>query len=139
MIGSAALSAATTLSQASAARKAAAQRAKAAEENARIAREEAVNQARRKRRLGLRERAGFRARLGGAGVTGAGSPVNALATAAIDNELDALNLLRQGELRARQSMFDRNDAILAGRRAKSQAVSTIGQSLLSTGKALSTL
>lgn len=135
-LASTGLSAAQSLSQARAARKAAAAQARAAEENARIAREEAASKARRQRRVGQRQRAGFRARLGASGVVGAGSPVDALASSAADTELDALSLMRQGELRARQSLLARNDAIRAGQKARQDAVFGVGNSLLQAGSIL---
>ena len=135
-VASTALSAAQTVSQAKAARKAASQQARIAEENAQTARQEAASQARRQRRLGERQRAGFRARLGTSGVVGVGSPVDALATAAMDTELDALNLWRQGDLRARQSVLERNNAVFAGRQARNQAISSLGRSLLGTAGSL---
>lgn len=125
------LNVARTLGQARDARRQAAETARAAGENAEAARQQAAAEAARRRRLAERERAAFRARLGSAGVTAEGSPVAALAAAAAESELDALGVLREGELRARQSLLARNEALTRRRQVATGTAFALGRSLLS--------
>ncbi len=104
--------------------------AKVADNNAIIAEQNAAAEERRHRRAADREAAGMRARIGAAGVTLEGSPLELLEDQALEAELDALNIRYGGRLQATnyrsQAQLDRSRA----RSARTQGFISAGTSLL---------
>ena len=104
--------------------------AQVADNNAITAEQNAAADERQQRRTASREAASSRARIGAAGVSLEGSPLDVLEDQALEAELDALNLRYGGKLQASnyrsQAQLDRSRA----RSAKTQGFISAGTSLL---------
>lgn len=91
-----------------------------AEANAKLVDEQAKQEELRVRTIGRQSLGGMRAAFGASGVTMEGSPLEVMAQSAANNEQDALNVRRSGELKAQ--MY-KDDAAMS-RRAAGNAITT---------------
>lgn len=130
LAAAAAVSAAGTLSQAASANSMARHSAAVSESYATAARDRAAYDEERSRENARRMLGAQRARYGGAGVVLEGTPIDVMADAVTDAELDALSIRGKGALESRRYLNDAAGARYRGGAALRSGAFEAGSSLL---------